>query len=283
MARPGLLRNRKFIRLARALDALAFGEVQIRGLGQSLALGSLEMLWSATYESGDDVVGTCDDVEALAGWNGPAGILFAALRDAGLPDRAGFIEEHPDRPGLYRVHDLWDHAPDYVRKRRQRETERRTKGAVLSQAADTDQSLTGHGPPNGRTPAPSPTPSPAPHSARPNRPTRVGVGSPAFEAVEHWRGTVWPRLSTAECPDVPTDQVQSLAALSGKHGPAAVTAAMDAAAADSFWHGKLDLGIFIAKFPRFLGRKPTGQQGTGRKKVVGVDDNGQPIFAGEAA
>jgi hypothetical protein len=154
MARPGLTRNRKFLRLARCLG------------GQALAVGSLELLWGSSYESGDEIVGAPEDVEALASWNGAGGVLFAALRDAGLPDRPGFIEECPDRPGVWRIHDLWDHAPDYVRKRRSREMDRQTKGAKLEslsgQRPVDDRSETGHGPPFGRTPAPAPAPAPAP-------------------------------------------------------------------------------------------------------------------------
>lgn len=132
MARPGLLRHRKFIRLARSLDAFAFGELHVRGLGQSLAAGSLELLWNACYENQEDVVGGPDDVEMLAAWNGPAGFLFAALRDAGQPDKVGFIEEDPERPGIWRVHDLWDHAPEYVSRQMKRKIEREQNGETIS-------------------------------------------------------------------------------------------------------------------------------------------------------
>lgn len=144
MARPGIIRNRKFVRLTRALG------------NQALALGSLELLWSAAYESGEDAIGTPEDVETLAAWQGEPGKLFEALRDAGRPDRFGFIEEIENRPGVWRIHDLWDHAPDYVRKRRSREQERQLRGAELARSAVTDRSATGQGPPNGSTPAPTP-------------------------------------------------------------------------------------------------------------------------------
>jgi hypothetical protein len=92
-------------------------------------------------------------------------------------------------------------------------------------------------------------------TAHPQRIARVGVGSPAFEAVAHWTGKVWPKLSGAACPDVTTTQAQSLAVLSNKHGVAAICAAMDAAAADEFWGSKLDLDTFVAKHARWLARK----------------------------
>lgn len=109
----------------------------------------------------------------------------------------------------------------------------------------------------------------------------MGVGSPAFEAVSHWTGAVWPRLSAAECPDVQQHQAQSLAALSNKHGAPAICGAMDAAAADEFWGPKLDLDTFIAKHARWLGRKPAGPAapaGPKPRRVVSVDALGQPVF-----
>lgn len=91
--------------------------------------------------------------------------------------------------------------------------------------------------------------------ARARRGARVGVGSPAFEALTHWREAVWPKVSGAACPEFTAAQVQSLAVLSGKHGPPAICAAMDAALADEFWGPKLDLDTFIAKYARWLERK----------------------------
>ena len=110
--RPTLLRHRKFARLARLLKS------------DALAVGHLELLWSVTYESGDEVLGDSDDVEHLARWQGDRGQLVAALV------ASGFIDEDP-KGHIYRVHDLWDHAPEYVRKRRKREQERRATGAEL--------------------------------------------------------------------------------------------------------------------------------------------------------
>ena len=180
MGRPGLSRHRKFKRLARSLDDEA------RGFGETLARGCLETLWDAVYESGDDYLGDANDVEALAGWNGKAGLLTAALLGAGGGEgAAGFIEEAPNKPGRFQVHDLWDHAPDYVRKRRSRENERRTRGAELrsltGQRPEDDRAADGQCPPTSdgesedgrtRTPAPAPTPTPAP--ARTPAPSRAG-------------------------------------------------------------------------------------------------------------
>lgn len=112
MARPGLLTHRKFIRLARLIrsDALAYGHLGI--------------IWDACYEAGDDNVGSSEDLEYLARWQGEAGKLSSALVES------GFIDEDA---GIHRVHDLYDHAPDYVQKRMEREHQRRAKGVTISE------------------------------------------------------------------------------------------------------------------------------------------------------
>lgn len=123
MARPTLFRHRKFARLSRLLGS------------EPLALGHLELLWSTSYESGEELIGDSADVEYSAKWSGDPGKLTEALTQCGFIDATekGFI-----------VHDLWDHAPEYVRKRRARELERRTTGAKLRQTADNIQSMSSH-------------------------------------------------------------------------------------------------------------------------------------------
>lgn len=117
MARPGLTRHRKFLRLARAIG------------GPIIARGVLELLWDSCYECGEDYVGTASDIESLVGWTGESGALARALVEAGAPEGQGFIEPvHGSASStLYRVHDLWHHAPDYVAKRHKRELERNQK------------------------------------------------------------------------------------------------------------------------------------------------------------
>ena len=161
MARPGLTQHRKFRRLARLLGSAI------------LARGVLELLWEPCYEAGDDYLGNAADIEALVGWTGEAGALARALVDAGAPEGHGFIEivTFDDVP-TYRVHDLWHHAPDYVRKRREREHARRKRvnpsaerrrtaprgaGRTASPISQTEVV---------RTPAPAPAPAPSPAPAR---------------------------------------------------------------------------------------------------------------------
>lgn len=125
MARPTLFRHRKFSRLARILGS------------EALAIGHLELLWAAAYEAGEELVGDAPDVEYAAKWAGDPGKLTDSLTQCGFLDATekGFV-----------IHDLWDHAPEYVRKRRARELERRTTGAKLRRTADSVQSVSGQKP-----------------------------------------------------------------------------------------------------------------------------------------
>ena len=120
MARPGATGHRKFVRLKALLGCAP------------LALGCLELIWEKCCINGDDYLGDSLSVEAMAEWPGEAGKLCAALMDAGGEGEAGYIEEIPGRPGLYRCHDFYDHAPRYVGARMMREADRRAKGQTLS-------------------------------------------------------------------------------------------------------------------------------------------------------
>lgn len=121
MARPGLLKHRKFRRL---VDTL--------GLPEPYALGLLECLWSQCYESGDELLGDARDVELACRWPGERGVLAAALAGAGGASGPGFIEEIPGQPGVFQIHDLFDHAPAYVHRRAAREEARRAAGVTLT-------------------------------------------------------------------------------------------------------------------------------------------------------
>jgi hypothetical protein len=162
------MRHRKFARLARLIGS------------EVLARGHLELLWEVAYENGDDLVGDAGDLEHLAKWTGEAGILASALVES------GFIDLDGDR---YRVHDLWDHAPDYVRKRRQRETERQTKGAGLQSLTGQSPPNVGQSPPNGRTRAPAPAPAPSQDDDTPPSPPRNAIPSKAERMAELYPAT----------------------------------------------------------------------------------------------
>jgi hypothetical protein len=121
MARPTLFAHQKFRRLAHML-----------GAPDPHVTGYLELMWHVAYESGNPRLGDATDVELAAKWPGEPGKLCDAMLRCGGDGRAGFIEEDPDRPGTFQIHDLFDHAPDYVRKRGEREAERVRLGKTLS-------------------------------------------------------------------------------------------------------------------------------------------------------
>jgi len=154
MARPTLRHSRKFRQLARLLDSPA------------LAWGHLELLWHVCYDQCDDLIGMADDVEEAMCWRGPKGAGVAMLEES------GFIDRTPDG---YRVHDLWDHCPDYVQKRRKREDERKARNrppSVQSNGVQTADTRTPDSGTNGSTPSPSPARTPTPntqHAAAPRR------------------------------------------------------------------------------------------------------------------
>jgi len=139
MGRPGLTQNRKFRRLA-----LTIG-------GKAISRGHLELMWDSAYESGDEVIGDSVDVELAAEWHGEPGKLTEALSSS------GFIELVD---GVYQIHDFWHHAPAYVRKRRARENERRSK---VDPCRSSDQSVTSQDQVIDCRTAPLPHPHPHPH------------------------------------------------------------------------------------------------------------------------
>ena len=146
MARPCLDRNPKFKLLVMRLKSKVF------------ARGVLELLWDAANECGDPVFKNRDHIMAII--EIPDTAVVDALVDTGFLDVA-------DGDRLV-VHDYWVHTPEYVRKRRRRELQRKSTGEALSY----DQSVTGQRPvtglltahevpaclPRGDTPAPAPAP-----------------------------------------------------------------------------------------------------------------------------
>lgn len=115
MARPCLQTHPKFRRLVFSLKVPV-----------PHAVGYLECLWIVAYECGDPFIGDATDVELAAQWPGKPGQLCEALLKCGGQGRSGFIEQADDRDG-FRVHDLFDHCPDYVKRRNLCELERRAK------------------------------------------------------------------------------------------------------------------------------------------------------------
>ena len=154
MGRPGLSQNKKFRRLSLELKSTA------------TARGHLELMWDSAYEAGDEFLGDSLDVELAASWNGNTGFLCNLLV------KTGFIDESA---GIYTIHDFWHHAPAYVRKRRSRENERRSK---VDPCFNYDQSLTSHKLDTDDKTAPLPHPHPHPKDTTP-------TPSPSVQDVGH--------------------------------------------------------------------------------------------------
>ncbi len=148
MARPGLDRNVKFRNLCRLLKQ---PRPHVRGY--------LELLWDVAYENGNPVIGDPASVEAAAEFPGEPGRLFAALLGCGGEGRVGFVEPVQGSDTLFQVHDLMDHAPDYVKKRRKREEERLANAKTADNGGQRRPLAD-----NGKTPTPAPTPAPTPNS-----------------------------------------------------------------------------------------------------------------------
>ncbi len=118
--RPSLLAHPKFKLLCSLL-----------GCPEAHALGYLELIWSTAYQNGEDYIGSGRVVECIATWPGEPGELVEALQACGQAGRSGigFIEASGEG---FVVHDLFDHAPNYVNRRLDREAERKAKGETIS-------------------------------------------------------------------------------------------------------------------------------------------------------
>lgn len=93
-----LLDHRKFLRLARLL-----------GEPKAHVIGYLILMWRRGYQTGNPLLGDALDVEAAAEFTGEPGKFATAAHSAGFIDR--------DADERYLIHDLWDHAPEWARKR----------------------------------------------------------------------------------------------------------------------------------------------------------------------
>lgn len=82
-------------------------------------VGLLEMIWQTGYAQADPVLGSPDDVEMAADWPGKAGELFPVLLARGWVEQVG--------DDTYAIHAFWEHAPRYVKIRRDRIASRENK------------------------------------------------------------------------------------------------------------------------------------------------------------
>ena len=152
MARPGLMDHRKFRRL-----------VALLGVGTAQVRGHLEMLWDSAYQNGDPYIGDQTDVELAAGWLGDPGVLCRALVECGGVG-PGFIDPRSGE-ATFEIHDLFDHAPEYVKSRWRMERKRRDAGARVRKERDTLETVRNSSEQTGKgyaSPAPAPAPAPIP-------------------------------------------------------------------------------------------------------------------------
>lgn len=185
MAKPDLFNHRKFKRLAQMLHPMPFIYVRAH----------LEAMWDVGYKDGNPLLGSKEDVESSAEWQltgRKTGEWFDAVR------LTGFIDELAGN--TFQIHDLFEHAPEYVKKRKLRHDERRNKN-LRSKTADNGgqrRTLAENVQPTAPTPAPAPkednpTGSPAgaggdgqsPQARRESKPRKEPTG-PHAELIQHF-------------------------------------------------------------------------------------------------
>src|SRR5580698_3994101 len=106
MAKPGFRHHPKFLRVVDALKEPA-----------PHVYGYIEFIWDAAYQRGNAIIGDATDVEIVAQYAPKDGRLCAALLEARLLDQLD--------DGQFAVHDLWDHAPNFVKSRMHKDEEKR--------------------------------------------------------------------------------------------------------------------------------------------------------------
>jgi len=120
------------------LTSLKFKRLcKVLGLPKPHVVGLLELLWQAGYAAASDVIGDEVDVETACEWEGELGALAKVL----LAER--WLDT--DESGTICIHDFWEHAPQYVQRKRDRAQhvaqqqrnkidEERSKRAAISRA-----------------------------------------------------------------------------------------------------------------------------------------------------
>lgn len=280
MSRPGFTNHPKYVRLV-ALVAQAL-PARRRAAAPTIARGAIELLWDVAYEAGDPVIGHGHTVETIAGWAWSPGSLVKALAGCGRAGQKGLLEEV--EPDIFAIHDLYDHAPDYVRKRLKREMERRRQGRLFWEQLtglreDADQSMTGQRPATtghsldadrsmSCTPAPAPAPAPIPEREELGEDTQPAGGPPGPRPLSASAREVrafeerWAQLAGSDGPQPPPPaRIARMRKDAG--GAAALMAALDLVGIDGVCRGADYVHQAVrgmAKRPRTNGHDP--QRGT---------------------
>ncbi len=252
VARPGLMDHRKFRRL-----------VALLGVGSAQVRGHLEMLWDSAYQNGDPYIGDQTDVELAAGWLGDPGVLCKALVECGGVG-PGFIDQRPDEP-TFDVHDLFDHAPEYVKSRWRMERKRRDAGARVRKERDTLETVRNSSEQNGKGYA---SPAPAPIPEKQDRDVSgTAAAAPAAEALTltppedepRPKGKSGPKPDRQKNPDVPKLILHYATEFKRLKGKKPLIEAADAVAATKVLSGRsldegLKLGHAVPELARRVGR-----------------------------
>jgi hypothetical protein len=127
VARSELRQNLKFRKLQKLLS-----------IPVPFVVGLLECLWQCGYESGSDFLGSDEDVEMAAEWPYDAGKFVKALASTRFIDKRG---------ENWHIHDLYENAPDYVKKKMNRKSELRTSNDkyLRENSASTDRKSADNG------------------------------------------------------------------------------------------------------------------------------------------
>lgn len=170
MARTELRSHPKFKRLVRRLN-----------LPAPYVIGLLQTMWFTGYDSRSSLIGDADDVELAAEWPGKKGEWFNAIQ-------ADWLDEVD---GRYHIHDLADHAPEYVKKRLARSSDNclGEQTAAERQTLEAERHMTQPNPTQeiaadaARSKASQENPKPPiPRSSQPTEPTpRIGEKPPKSE------------------------------------------------------------------------------------------------------
>lgn len=108
MAKSSLTGSMKFKALVRTL-----------GIPAPHVMGHLEFMWRPAYDSGSPIYRSTEMIELAAEWIGEPGIFAKAVCDPAH----NFIDARKD--GQFEIHDFYEHAPDYVKKKIEREKQRK--------------------------------------------------------------------------------------------------------------------------------------------------------------
>jgi len=155
------------------------------GIPKAHVLGHLELMWQTAYSSFSPILRTREAIEITAGWCGTEGVFAEAV----LNPAHNFVDARDD--GQFEIHDFWEHAPDFVKKRYMRQLERKQqlikRRSVRTYSGGQNPTMADNGgqclptEPNPTQPNPTqaikadppdpPAPIPAPKPASENRPS----------------------------------------------------------------------------------------------------------------